>query len=272
MAEALLHAFPPVFELQDCRYGRMLFPRQDQYVGRSLGLYGEFSEGEASLFRLFVAPGQVVLDVGANIGAHTVLFARAVGPTGLVLAFEPQRILHQVLCANLALNGISSVITEQAGLGRNHGTAFIPPLDYGQALNFGGLALDLASQGESVPVRPLDAYQLQSCAFIKIDVEGMEAQVLEGAADTLRRLRPTLYVENDRREKSPELIALLQHFDYRLWWHVPPLFNPDNFRGNPENVFPGIGSRNLLALPQERAITIEGLPLVTGPQDWPFAD
>lgn len=265
-----MHTFPPLFELRDCRYGRMLFPRQDLYVGRSLDRYGEFSEGEAALFKRFVQPGQIVLDVGANIGAHTLLFARLVGPHGLVLAFEPQRMLYQALCGNLALNHVTNVVAEQIGLGLRAGTAFVPPLDYGDRLNFGGLSLEQAQEGERVPIRPLDVYRLGACAFVKLDVEGMESQVLEGAADTLHRLRPILYVENDRREKSPDVIAFLAAMEYRLWWHLPPLFNPDNFAGVSENLFPGVVSMNLLALPRERAEAVEGMREVRDPEDWPW--
>ncbi len=62
-----------------CRYGQMLYNLNDQYIGRSLDLYGEFSEGEVDLFRQIVKPGQIVVEVGANLGAHTVFLARQVG-------------------------------------------------------------------------------------------------------------------------------------------------------------------------------------------------
>lgn len=262
-----LFAFPPIFEARECRYGRMLYPAKDQYVGRSLALYGEFSEGEAEVFRHLVRPGDMVVEVGANLGAHTVLLARLAGPQGAVLAFEPQPILFQVLCANLAMNHITTVVAEQKGVGRRPGFAHIPSLNYGADWNFGGLSLELVTEGEKVPVVILDAYRLQACAFVKIDVEGMEAQVLEGAAETLHRLRPALYVENDRREKSSELIELLLAMGYRLWWHLPPLFQAGNFAGNPENVFGTVVSRNLLCIPREKAFQTN-LTEVTGPGDW----
>lgn len=90
---------------------------------------------------------------------------------------------------------------------------------------------------------------MAACHFIKIDVEGMEGDVLAGAVETINRFRPALYVENDRKEKSTELIERLLGLDYRLYWHLPPLFNRKNFAGHEEDVFGQIVSVNMLCLP-----------------------
>src|SRR5579862_896137 len=104
---------PDFNRLKDCRHGRMLFNVNDQYVGRSLDLYGEYSEGEIDFFKQVVQPGDTVLEIGANIGSHTVFFAKAVGREGTVQAFEPQRLIFQTLCANIALNNLENVKTYQ---------------------------------------------------------------------------------------------------------------------------------------------------------------
>jgi hypothetical protein len=116
----------------------------------------------------------------------------------------------------------------------------------------------------------LDGLALPACHALKIDVEGMEAEVLRGAAATITRCRPALYVENDRRERSAALIALIGGQDYAMWWHLPPLFVPDNFAGEAADDFPGIVSINMLCLPRERAITVAGLRPVSGPDDRPL--
>ena len=66
----------------------MLYLTTDQYVGRSLDLYGEYSEGEVEFFDQMLKPGHIVLEAGANIGAHTVYFAKTVGPRGTVIALS----------------------------------------------------------------------------------------------------------------------------------------------------------------------------------------
>ena len=94
-------------QTKDCRHGRFTYLLNDAYIGRSLDVYGEYSEGEIDLFRQLLRPGDVAIDVGANIGALTVAMARLVQPGGAIVAFEPQRAIYDILCNNLRLNGLA---------------------------------------------------------------------------------------------------------------------------------------------------------------------
>ncbi len=237
--------------LKRTRHGYMSYLISDRYIGRSFDRYGEFSEGEIELFRQIVQPGWLAVDGGANIGAHTLPLSALVGPTGTVIAAEPQRIIHQLLCANLALNGVTNVRAMHTALGAEPGRITIPAIDYDAEGNFGGLALGAHEKGESVAVATLDSLELPVCHFIKLDVEGMEAQVLTGAARTIERHRPVLYVENDRKDRSEALLGTLLGMNYRLYWHLPPLFSPNNFFGEAENLFGNIVSVNVLGLPKD---------------------
>ncbi|WP_082221522.1 FkbM family methyltransferase [Herbaspirillum chlorophenolicum] len=258
---------PPTM-LKQCRHGPLLFLREDMYIGRSLDLYGEFSELEAVLFAQMVRPGDMVVEVGANIGAHTVHLAKLVGPAGRVHAYEPQRVIFQLLCANVALNSLFNVYTHHAAAGGSAGELHVPPLNYAAVNNFGGLSLSHEKIGEPVPVTCLDALALPSLKLLKVDVEGMEHEVLSGARAMIRQHRPFLYVENDRREKSAALIALIDELGYDMYWHLPTLYNPDNFARNTHNAFPSIISCNLLCVPKESDLAINGFRKVTGPDDW----
>jgi FkbM family methyltransferase len=248
----------PFNRLKPCKHGSLVYNVHDLYIGRSLEAYGEFSEGEIELFRQFVRPGMVVVEVGANIGTHTVFLARAVGCQGRVLAFEPQRIVFQALCANLALNSIANVHAWQAAVGRQCGEILVPELDPEKEHNFGGLGLGEFRSGERVPVVTLDSLKLPQCHLVKVDVEGMEQQVLEGARELLARCQPILYVENDRPEKSAPLIRLIDELGYNMYWHMPPLFNPRNFAGNAENLFGKVVSVNMLCCPKNRPQQVDG--------------
>lgn len=208
-----------------------------------------------------------MLDIGANIGAHTLFFAQAVTNQGSVLAFEPQRILFQTLCANMALNSKSNVYCYQAALGETAGQLTVPQFDFTQVNSYGSLSLDQGLPGESVPVMTVDGFNLPACHFMKIDVEGMEELVLKGARQTIDRYRPILYVENDREHKSASLIRFIAGLNYKMYWHLPPLYNPDNYFGNADNIFGGIKSVNMFCVHRELPINLDGFREVSGPED-----
>ena len=253
--------------LAACRNGMMLYNQNDQYVGASLRKYGECSRGETLLFQIVVQPGMTVLEISANIGMHTIDLARLVGPAGVLHAFEPQRLVFQVLCANLALNSVANVFTHQVAVGKRSGTLLVPRLDPNQHGNFGGLSLLGAEHGEEVPLITVDSLELDACHLLKVDVEGMETEALQGAAATIGRFRPMLYVENDRPERSAELIRTIQSYGYRLYWHLPYPYNEENFRADPENIFGNTVSVNMLCFPVELPQALASFREVTSPED-----
>jgi len=244
-------------EIAMCRTGPMLFNRHDRFIGASLRKYGEFSLGEVELFRQIVKPGMAIVEVGANIGAHTVGLSRLTGDTGIVLAFEPQRLIFQTLCANLALNSCQNVDARQSAIGESTGAILVPKLDPKRPANFGGVSLVDSKDGEAVLLNRLDDFGLGACHFLKIDIEGMEVAALRGAADLIARERPVIYVEDNKEPNSSGLVSLLRSWEYRLFEHRPYLFVEQNFANDPENVFPNVVSTNLLCLPSERIGSME---------------
>jgi FkbM family methyltransferase len=258
----------PVTVIKNCRHGRMMFLPHDQFVGRALDLYGEYGEIEGRTLGQLVTRGQTVVEAGANMGTHTVHLGRVVGPEGRLIAFEPQRAMFYLLCANLALNDLFHVSAYRIALGAAAGRARVPLIDAHLSANFGGVALSDPGPSEEVAISTLDQLALPALHLLKIDVEGMEADVLRGGRTTIARHRPVIYAENDRPLNSPALIRLLTEYGYDLYWDTPPLYNPDNFAANPENVYPRIVSINLLCMPKERQQTVSGGRRVTGPDDW----
>ena len=264
--------------LKSCRHGQMLFNGTDRFIGRSLDLYGEWAEAELELLALFVKPGDVVIDVGANLGTHTVFLAQRAGTAGRVYAFEPQRIVFQLLCANLALNGLDNVHAFQAAVSRQPGTILVPDVAYAAGGNYGGVALaetgvagadaaDATGAGERVPVMTLDALGLDRCRVLKVDVEGMELDVIDGARALIARTRPVVYVENNDAARSPALIARLLELDYHLFWHVSPFFNPRNYLSNQDNQFGDLVDLNMIGVGAALAPAFARFPRVTGPAD-----
>ncbi len=252
--------------IRECRHGTFVYNINDLFIGRSLDLYGEYSEGEVFLFNQLVGQGDTVIEAGANIGAHTVVFSRAAGESGHIYAFEPQRLVFQTLCANVAINSLTNVYCYQAALGSTPATIRVPAMDPREPRNFGGVEiLKESARTEPVQIVRIDDLGLKSCRLIKVDVEGMEQQVLQGAADLVKRCKPFLYVENDRREKSIPLIQYIDSLGYELYWHMPNLFNPENFRQCEENVFGTMISQNMLCIPRGCNIATDGFLKISVP-------
>ena len=219
--------------LKKSKYGYCLYNKFDMYVGKSIEYYGEYCDNEVKMFSQICKSGDIVVEVGANIGTHTLALANLVGKNGKVFAFEPQRIVFQTLCANIALNSILNTYTYQLAVGSESGVVHIPDINYQNIGNFGGVSVDSLANGEKVDLIKLDDFlEIDSLKLIKIDVEGMEVEVLKGAKRLINTYTPMLYIENDRVEKSQELIEFLWELGYRLYWHIPSLFNQKNYYMN----------------------------------------
>lgn len=246
------------YQLKRCKYGWMLFA--GQYIGKCFELYGEYSEAEVNVIRMFVRPGDTALDIGANIGDLTLPMALCAGESGRVYAVESHAEVFNVLCANLALNQI--VNTKPIN-------AFIADSD---DVDTGGPwgKYGYVSKNFQPPILPIDALNLEACAFLKIDVDGKELEVLKSGAATLAKTRPVIYLENDVREKSAPLLEHLLEMDYVLYWHPAPIFSPDNFFANPTNHWPqNIISLMVLCLPKEKATNYTiNLKRISSPEDW----
>ena len=96
--------------------------QQHRYVALSLELYGEWSQNEMDRMSSFVAPGDTVLDIGSHIGTLMTAFARYVGDSGRVLAFEPQYEVYRLAVSNSVLNSMSHVRVYNAYVGEKPGT------------------------------------------------------------------------------------------------------------------------------------------------------
>jgi FkbM family methyltransferase len=247
------------------KYGYYTYNKNDIFIGKSLEYYGEYSDFEVKLFEQICEEGDIVIEVGANIGAHTLPLSQFVGKQGLVYAFEPQRIIFQTLCANLAINSISNVICHPYAVAAEEGFFLVPRFDYNEENNYGGIEISKYSRGEKVRVVKLDDFiHPLKLTLLKIDVEGMEYEVINGAKNIIERCKPILYVENDRKEKSSDLISLIRSLNYKMYWHFPPFFNPDNFAHQKEKLFEkDYFSSNMLCVHESSDFEVENFTKVT---------
>ena len=231
-------------QLLRCKYGWMLF--NGPYIGKCFELYGQYSEEEVRVMRSFIRPGDTAIDVGANIGDLTVPMAGFAGEAGRVYAFESHSTTFNTLCANLALNEIVNTRPINAFVADSDKVDTASPV-WGE--------LGYVSRAWKPPFLSIDSLALERCDFIKIDVDGNELAVLRSGVATIARARPIIYLENDVREKSAALFDELMRSDYTLYWHPAPIFEAENFFGNPVNHWAPqtIISQMILCLPREKA-------------------
>lgn len=253
----------PIFPRVETRFGPMFILQGDTVIGRSLRIYGEFAGEEVDSILSLTRQGDHVLDLGANIGFHTLALARTVGPRGRVTAVEPQRYCFQLLCANVTLNQLPQVECLRAAVGGAAGTCRIPVNDPSHRHNAGATRVSPdGGEGvtDAVPLITMDSLALARCDLVKVDTEGFEDQVVEGGLDTLRRLKPVLYIEVHDREKLQRLVGRLKPLGYSCTLHNTRFFRTANPQREGAQIFtPTAGGSALIALPPGRTLP-EGLP------------
>lgn len=214
------------FILANTRHGAMILNRFDvtqaqDLPGHSIGVGGEvleFGEYQASegnaiiqlmlMRRQSVGDGVIVLDIGANIGAHTCRWARACDGWGEVHAFEAQDRVFYALAGNIAIGNHFNAHAYHLAVGSRCGRLAIPSMNHRAYGNFGGLGLTPTDREpgqqisyvdglQDVMIATIDSMQFPRVDLVKIDVEGMEIDVLNGAINTIMRCRPMIYAEHD---------------------------------------------------------------------------
>jgi FkbM family methyltransferase len=179
----------------------------------------QFEPDVVAAIERYCQPGWTVLDIGANIGAHTLRFAKSVGPTGRVFAFEPTDYAYHKLVKNISLNDFKNILSFQIALSDNN-------LD-NQKINFRSSwrtdkkRLETTSR---VNFERLDSWclrnQVHQVNLIKLDVDGNEFPIINGGREIIEQYKPLIFMEAvgphfDDQEKNP--FILLEKLQYRFW-------------------------------------------------------
>ncbi|WP_241295425.1 FkbM family methyltransferase [Burkholderia stabilis] len=233
------------FVVASTNHGTLIINRNDENENQEYGRYGVGSQlfetggfypSDTDLLtsilrirkRAFASQRPIVaVDCGANIGVHTLEFARELQSEGRVLAIEAQRAIFYALCGNIAINNCFNVEARNIAVGAANGFLNVPFIDYHTRSSFGSLelreregkeyigqAVDYTT-GYDVPLMTLDSLCKDQIDLIKIDVEGMEEEVISGSIELLKRSTPVLFVERIKGDFFP-IEATLKSLDYEL--------------------------------------------------------
>jgi FkbM family methyltransferase len=183
-----------------------------------------------SLRRKAFGDGVIAIDCGANIGVHTIEWAKSMYGWGEVIAVEAQERLYYALAGNVAINNCFNAVVLHAAVGAKCGEISVPVPNYMLPSSFGSLelrrrennefigqAIDYsANRTQVIRMLSIDSFNAQRLDFIKIDVEGMELEALEGARQSIARHKPVLLIESIKVD-SAELKRTLLAAGYRIF-------------------------------------------------------
>ena len=181
-----------------------------------------------SLRRQVHGDGVVAIDGGANIGVHTVEWAKHMHGWGKVIAVEAQERVFYALAGNIAINNCFNATLHYAALGAEEGSITVPMPDYLKPASFGSLELRQSARNEFIgqtidysaaaglPVKMItvDGLGLNRLDFLKLDIEGMEVEGLAGAMKSIENYRPMMLIETIKTDRAV-LKKLLDDYGYK---------------------------------------------------------
>lgn len=222
------------------------------WIGAKIYYTGDYEPALKEIFKKYIAKGNYVFDVGANIGFHTLFFAELVGESGKVIAFEPVNFNYAALIANIGLNNFAQIETRNIALGNKNEQMTISAEQTSK--NPGTFNL-FDQNGDTIinchigdELREIK--QLERLDFIKIDVEGYESFVILGLLETIKKHKPKIVFEFDRHYHQKTglpneyIFNVLKDLGYRFL-HV--------YKDGPKEInnFENLVSGNIVALPNE---------------------
>lgn len=208
----------------------MLKPRQNGCIDEVITTTGTWETELGASLKKHVRTGDICVDIGANIGYHSMFVAAHLAHTGKVYAFEPIKALCDQIAASVTKNNFSNVILSNTALGEQPGTVpmSIRKENMGESSigSYNDLRLAPISSTEMITVDTLDSALRAEAAVnvIKIDTEGYEFEALKGGKDTLERHHPLIFMEfspmfyeNDYKGKSEAFASYLIALGYSFY-------------------------------------------------------
>ena len=259
--------------VKECRWGRFILIKGD-FISAYADAYGEWAETEIDLFRSLVPSDGVCVEIGANIGLHTIALAKHCH-RGRVIAYEPQRPIYNILCGNIALNDVFNADLRNTGVGARNHFLTIQTSRYDIPWNYGNFSLERGFSDEGqypgevdqtlVEVVSIDERhgnpELPRLDLLKIDAEGLEPEILEGARRTIAKHRPYVFMEANRAPIAAAGVGFFSTLGYSANWFLPARWRRDNFNASP--ISNATYDRNIIFAPPDRPKPADNLPTVS---------
>lgn len=178
----------------------MYFLEDDHFVGNVISSTGDYEAYETSIILNNIEKGDTVVDIGANIGFHTILFANKVGSKGKVFAFEPDPVSYEILLKNIKANNFKNVIASSLAISNKKAVLNL----YKSKDNYGDnrvYSSDISGTNLKIKADSLDNFfkdfitRGDKISLLKIDTQGFEPFVISGAKQLIEKNKPTLIFE-----------------------------------------------------------------------------
>jgi FkbM family methyltransferase len=239
---------------------KFAFYKEDIVIGKSIRLYGEYSQLEVDFMLKLFTNETVVYDIGGNIGYHATAFASKVKQ---VYSFEPNPHNYTLLQQNT--DGLTNVQLFKCAVGATNSTIKCIEFDPNVPGNFGSVQVGVPNATLEVPLVAIDGLGLEKPDFIKIDVEGSEYEVFKGCINTIKMHTPVIFYEAHETEHGKEIYEMLDILEYNMYWATVNNYNPNNFLQHKEDVFGNSALFSILAVPP--GMPVSGFDKVLGPDD-----
>lgn len=219
--------FSVTIATKTAQFSVFINPFKNGGVDDDIYRHGTWEPEITALLDRFVPNGGVFLDIGANIGFHSLYARTLLGNSGQVIAFEPLPRLHEQMQKSIEANGFTNITVHNVALADKVGIGTLSLVDE----NIGASSLQSVSRARTVasvvevPLVKLDSYQsdFSQLDVVKIDIEGSEFEALQGGVQILRKYKPVIILEfspqvyeNDYTGKSEDLYLFIKNLGYEI--------------------------------------------------------
>jgi FkbM family methyltransferase len=216
----------------NCKYGIFCLIKDD-LISDYTAIFGSFAITEINFFEKIINKGDIVIEIGTNIGTHTIPISKFI-ENGKLICFEPQKDIFMILCTNIVINKCDNVIAYNYAISNTNKSVEIKRIRY----NTGQESLIDLEEGNDIfkeaKIKKIKYFKelnkLEKINFIKIDAEGMEYEILNELQNLISKHKPKIFLEFYNNQES--ILNLLYENNYNIYQFFTNYnqYNTDNIK------------------------------------------